>query len=142
MHSVLMQISEHPPSVLMYVNIGTHLHIVYICTNMSTCTRTHSACVYMHTLIHSVCMYPHAQDTTHIATYMHTCTQLVCQQHWHTQKYTQNTHCTVKPVLKTICLVDTMVNCLIVHFSYTKAPPYKDHLSTETTITWSLEWSL
>ena len=28
------------------------------------------------------------------------------------------------------------------HLSGTKAPLYKDHLSTKTTITWSFEWSL
>jgi hypothetical protein len=46
------------------------------------------------------------------------------------------TTCTMTPVLK------TTVGWFIVHFSCTKTPPYKDHLSTETTITWSLEWSL
>ena len=31
---------------------------------------------------------------------------------------------------------------IILHFSYAKTPLYKDHLPTETTVTWSLKWPL
>ena len=36
----------------------------------------------------------------------------------------------------------TTVGWLVSHLSGTNAPLYKDHLSTKTTITWSLEWLL
>ena len=35
-----------------------------------------------------------------------------------------------------------IVGCSMGHLSDTNAPLYKDHLSTKTTITWSLEWLL
>jgi hypothetical protein len=44
--------------------------------------------------------------------------------------------------IKMTCLLETTVGCFNVHFSCTKAPLYKDHLSTGTTTTWFLACSL
>ena len=38
--------------------------------------------------------------------------------------------------------IEAIVGWFSVHFGVIKAPLYKDHLSTETTMTWSLEWLL
>ena len=49
---------------------------------------------------------------------------------------------TVEPAIKTTCPKRPLLNCPLCQLNYSRAPLYKDHLSLETSVSWSRGWSL